>query len=244
MKTQKKYLASANTGDGFKNYFNNINKQQNSFCYILKGGPGTGKSSLLKKIAEHFSGMGFEVELFYCSSDEDSLDGIRIKNISIVDGTAPHTTEAVLPAIKEKIINIGDFINDDLKTHKTKIENLIEKKSKSYAIAYKYFEILKTLTNIELLQENNSITKQHNEDYDKIRILFASYISPLGFKNFYKNNNYKKIIELKGSFIKNQYKFKVLEDKLKAKQQGYTKFLSVFNPNLTEAILINKTKTL
>lgn len=250
MKTQKKYLASANTGAGFKNYFDNINKQQNSFCFILKGGPGTGKSSVIKKIASHFESMGFDIEYFYCSSDEESLDAIKIKNISIVDGTAPHTTEATMPGIKEKIVNIGDFIKSDIKKHKTKIENLIAKKSNCFALAYKYFFILKTLVEIELLDQKklknnlNLSCLKNNNFYNDCRTLFASYISPAGFKSFYKNNNYKKVIELKDSFINNQTKFKILEEKLKKQKCYYTKFLNVFDCNLTEAILENKTQTL
>ena len=80
MKTHK-YLASANTSLGFKNCFNSINTTKNAFTYILKGGPGTGKSTLMKKIGKYFEDKGLFVEYFYCSSDANSLDGVRIKNI-------------------------------------------------------------------------------------------------------------------------------------------------------------------
>ena len=184
MKNQKKYLASANTSCGFVNCFENINTQKNSFCFILKGGPGTGKSSLMKKVAIHFENLGFDIEYFYCSSDADSLDGIRIKNFSIVDGTAPHTTEATMPGIKEKIINVGEFIEEDIKKHKHEIEKLMRKKSICFKLAYKYFSLLKTITTtqkeqyLQLKNKQNknalatyaSSLKNNDENFSKFKL--------------------------------------------------------------------------
>lgn len=258
MKTQRKYLASANTSSGFINCFDNINTQKKSFCFILKGGPGTGKSSLMKKVAQHFEKLGQAVEYFYCSSDADSLDGIRIKNFSIVDGTAPHTTEPTMPGIKERIINVGEFIKDDIKNYKTIIENLMRKKSLCFKLAYKYFSLFKILTDIQLKQTNNqqkekssviNISQNNKKIKDnslnnKSRKLFASYISPNGFKSFYKQNNYKNVIVLKGNFIEQFKTLKNIEQKLKEENTLYTKFLSVFDPSLAEAVYNEKTHTL
>ena len=119
----KHFLASANTCKGFKNNFNSINISSNGFTYILKGGPGTGKSTIMKRFGKSYEDKGYDVEYFYCSSDPESLDGVFIpkKNISIVDGTAPHITEATVPGIKEKIINVGAFIKPSIKKHKKTI---------------------------------------------------------------------------------------------------------------------------
>lgn len=246
MKTNKKYLASANTSVGFVNCFENINPLKNSFCYILKGGPGTGKSSLMKKIAFYFEQKGLEVEYFYCSSDADSLDGIRIKNFSVVDGTAPHTTEATMPGIKEKIVNVGAFIKDDIKKNKIDIEKLIIKKSQCFKLAYKYFSMIKTLVDIQILKTNldKSIYKDCLQKQKNCRLLFASYISPTGFKSFYKQNNYKKVEVLNGNFIEQLKRLKEIENKIKKQKTIYTKFLSVFEPSLAEAILDNEKNTL
>ena len=239
MRNQKKYLASANTSAGFVNCFNSINPTKNSFCYILKGGPGTGKSSLMKKVANYFEQKGHKIEYFYCSSDEDSLDGIRIKNFSIVDGTAPHVTEASMPGIKEKIINVGEFINDDIKIHKQKIEKLISKKNTCFRLAYKYFSMLKTLTNIQ-----SKLSMEQINSPSKNRTLFASYISPSGFKSFYKQNNYKNVCFIEDNFVKSNVTLKTLEQKLKNENVPFTKFLSVFEPSLSEAIYNPTNKTL
>lgn len=263
MKTQK-YLASANTSLGFKNCFDSINTNKNSFTYILKGGPGTGKSTIMKKVGKHFEDKGYFVEYFYCSSDADSLDGVRVKNISIVDGTAPHTTEASVPNIKEKIVNVGAYIGNGVRKNKLTIVNLLEKKSNCFKLAYEYFETIGKLLKAEEreCQINTKKNKQNFSDvtsrvalYTKnkdvlskkiasVRTLFSSYISPDGLKSFYKDNKYQNIIKLRGNFIENQNTFNELILKLKANNFSYIKFLSVFNPNKLEAIYIENNKTL
>ncbi|WDC83725.1 ATPase [Caloramator sp. mosi_1] len=87
----KKYFASANTSAGFVSYFDYVLKGRDKI-YIIKGGPGCGKSSFMHKIGYELEAKGFDVDYVYCSADMDSLDGIVINdlNIAIVDGTAPH----------------------------------------------------------------------------------------------------------------------------------------------------------
>lgn len=262
MKTHK-YLASANTSLGFKNCFDSINKHKNGFTYILKGGPGTGKSTIMKKIGNYFENKGYFVEYFYCSSDDNSLDGVKIKNISIVDGTSPHVVEATLPNIKDKIINVGEYISENVKQDKLKIEKLMEKKASCYTLAYSYFAAIGSTIKAEELEEKKFSKKEQkfsdvtsrvalytkntsNTSAEKqvIRTLFCSYISPTGVKSFYKDNSYKSVIKLRGNFIKNQKVFDNLINKLNENNFSYTKFLSVFNPNKLEAIFIHNNQTL
>ena len=51
--TIKGYFACANSSRGFCNYFES-NLQGLERLYILKGGPGTGKSTLMKEVGAHF----------------------------------------------------------------------------------------------------------------------------------------------------------------------------------------------
>ena len=47
---EEKYFAAANSGEGFVSYFGEVFGEQNfEHVYIIKGGPGTGKSYLLKE---------------------------------------------------------------------------------------------------------------------------------------------------------------------------------------------------
>lgn len=82
-----------NTSKGFYSFYRYILGQEEARRIIcIKGGPGTGKSSLMKKIAQTFNEKGYDIERHHCSSDNNSLDGVVVKglNIAILDGTAPH----------------------------------------------------------------------------------------------------------------------------------------------------------
>ena len=85
------YFASSNSMTGFHSYFDTIyNPRKLEKIYIIKGGPGTGKSSMIKAIKSSFKNK--KCELFLCSSDPLSYDGIIIdKKIAVIDGTSPHS---------------------------------------------------------------------------------------------------------------------------------------------------------
>lgn len=60
--------------------------------YFIKGRPGTGKSTFLKKFAERAVRNGFRTEIYHCSFDPDSLDLVVVRDLSLClfDSTAPH----------------------------------------------------------------------------------------------------------------------------------------------------------
>ena len=137
----KKYFASMNTSNGFCSYFNEIfSPERLDAIYIIKGGSGTGKSTMMKCIGERFEKDGFETELFYCSSDKDSLDGIIIdKRVAVLDGTAPHTTDPKYPGAVEEIVNLsGCWDTERLKESKKEIINLVGMKNASYSKGYSF----------------------------------------------------------------------------------------------------------
>lgn len=137
-----RFFAAANTENGFFSLFDEIfSPQKLSRIYILKGGPGTGKSTLMKNIGFTAEAGGFSVEYFYCSSDTDSLDGILIreKGIAVLDGTAPHTTDPIYPGAVEQIVNLGEaFDTAALEAESEILKLLSEKKRASYRFAYRY----------------------------------------------------------------------------------------------------------
>ncbi len=60
--------------------------------YFLKGRPGTGKSTFLRKVAQTAQRAGWDVEVYHCSFDTDSLDMviIRSRGLCLFDSTSPH----------------------------------------------------------------------------------------------------------------------------------------------------------
>lgn len=106
-----KFFSGANSPRGFISRFNDLyNSEDGWFSYIIKGGPGTGKSTLMKKVAMAAMKKGVKTQLIYCSSDPESLDAIVFpeKKICMVDGTAPHVMEPMYPGASEVILNLGE----------------------------------------------------------------------------------------------------------------------------------------
>ncbi|WP_370296000.1 PRK06851 family protein [Rossellomorea marisflavi] len=60
--------------------------------FFIKGRAGSGKSTMLKKIAASGREKGFSVEVYHCGFDPNSLDMVilREQGIAIFDSTAPH----------------------------------------------------------------------------------------------------------------------------------------------------------
>ena len=133
-----------NTPYGFYSYYNYILPQREAekiFC--IKGGPGTGKSTLMKNIAQHFIKKGEDVDLMWCSSDPSSLDGvlIRNRNIAVVDGTAPHVVDPKNPGAVDEIVNLGDhWDEDELKKYRGEIVECSSHISEFFGYAYGYLK--------------------------------------------------------------------------------------------------------
>lgn len=107
-----KYFLGANSCEGFVSHFGDCYSAEDGWhALIIKGGAGTGKSSLMKYIAARAIARGIAVEMCICSSDPDSLDGVILPTLKtvILDGTAPHIVEPKYPAVCEEIINLGEF---------------------------------------------------------------------------------------------------------------------------------------
>ena len=115
-KKMQKFFLAANSCEGFVSFFSDSYRAKDGWrAYIIKGGPGTGKSSFMKHFAVHANEMGEEIIFCPCSSDPNSLDGVILPNkkIIILDGTAPHVVEPKWAGVCEEIVNLGSFWNGD-----------------------------------------------------------------------------------------------------------------------------------
>ena len=153
------YFAAANTANGFVGWFDDIfDPRSLDFIYIIKGGSGTGKSTLMKKVAAKATERGAECEYFYCSSDPTSLDGIIMtmpkgKRLAMLDGTAPHTRDPKFPGATEEIVNLGEYWCDDiLRGQKKEIFSLSDKKSALFTGAYEDFRAAAAIYSMQLAE--------------------------------------------------------------------------------------------
>lgn len=108
----RNYFPGGNTSRGFYSFYQYILGQKEAEHIVcIKGGPGTGKSTFMKSIAEYFLNKGEDVDCFWCSSDPDSLDGILLKerHTAFMDGTSPHVVDPVNPGAVDTILHFGEF---------------------------------------------------------------------------------------------------------------------------------------
>ncbi|HEX7055981.1 MAG TPA: PRK06851 family protein [Bacilli bacterium] len=85
-----RFLGAA-TPDGAVDFIGNLTAGVNK-RYFIKGRPGTGKSTMLKRIAAVGAKRGYAAEVYHCGFDPDSLDMVIIRQlgVAIFDSTAPH----------------------------------------------------------------------------------------------------------------------------------------------------------
>ena len=100
-----RYFLGCNSPEGFYSLFPQFTQPEAGYrCILIKGGPGTGKSTLMRRIEKRCLQEQRAVEEIHCSSDADSLDGVILPTdrIAILDATPPHTLEPQYPGAVEQ----------------------------------------------------------------------------------------------------------------------------------------------
>ncbi len=141
---KKTYFMGYSTPNGFTTHLRDDIESGKFTTYIIKGGPGTGKSSLMKKIASELSDLD-EPEIYYCSSDPNSLDAVLFDNLKVIiaDGTAPHVIEPTYPGAREVLVDLGECWNlDSLSSNKDGIIDSTNRNQKYHALAKKYLSAI------------------------------------------------------------------------------------------------------
>jgi len=85
-----RYFGAATT-EGAVDYIDNLTADLRR-RFFIKGRPGTGKSTFLKRVGESAVSAGFDAELYHCAFDPDSLDMVILRELSLClfDSTPPH----------------------------------------------------------------------------------------------------------------------------------------------------------
>ena len=110
------FFLGANSSKGFVSAFSRVaDREFGERLYIIKGGPGTGKSSLMKTLLGEALKTGDSPEMILCSTDPESLDGIVIasKKCAVIDGTPPHTVEPKYPGVSDRMIPLSECLDSD-----------------------------------------------------------------------------------------------------------------------------------
>jgi len=201
---KEKYFLAANSTNGFVSHFDDCYDQFDGWrAYIIKGGPGTGKSSFMRRVAFIAESEGLKSVLCPCSSDPDSLDAVIFEDIKVVllDGTSPHTVEPAFAGACENIINLGEFWDKTLlyKNRKailkaTLVNKKLHKSASAHLKASGYFlkdniRMVEPYVNRPLLEDfSNSLIKRtipikaKGEGREWVR--FLQGVTPKGIVDF------------------------------------------------------------
>ena len=197
----RKIFPGGNTSNGSKPLFEYVIPENVNRIFCLKGGPGVGKSSMMKKIANEFIENNYDVELHHCPSDPSSLDAIVIKKLGVVflDGTAPHIVDPKNPGAIDEIINLGEYWNEEeLEKNKKEIIECNKEISSYFSRCYKflkaaepiYYDIEEKYKDCMDFGKVNKLTENFIEnifkdienkgEYKRPRHLFGTAITPIG----------------------------------------------------------------
>lgn len=200
----KRLFPGGNTSKGFVSFYDYIIKPDAKRVFIIKGGPGVGKSTFMKKIGLYMINKGYDIELHQCSSDNNSVDGLVIPKLSValIDGTAPHIVDPKNPGAVDEIINLGDYWDESkIVKYKKEIIYLNEKIKRRFAISYDYLSDAKRAYNewksyieesVEKREYYNTLKASLKEIFctakpsfntNNHRHLFAGAITPEGIVN-------------------------------------------------------------
>lgn len=188
------YFAGGNTCRGFYSCFEDLlPAPERKRMYFIKGGPGVGKSTLMKQFAAAAEAKGQETAYFHCSSDPDSLDGISLPRLGIgmMDGTAPHIYDPAVPGARDTLLSLGDFLDEDaLYAHTGEIRRIQGEISARFARCYRYLAAAEEVFCACALPENEEKAGQIADEWAKtlplrggrgrVRRLFASAYTPKG----------------------------------------------------------------
>lgn len=202
----KRVFPGNNTPRGFFSYYDYILPKDATRIFVIKGGPGVGKSTFMTSIARDMADLGYDVELHHCSSgDKDSVDGVVFPaiGVGIVDGTWPHTVDPRTPGAVDEIIWLGDYWDEE--SVRAKKQDILQAQKGIESVfrrAYRFLSAAQTVyedwesANTEALNfgQTNIIADEiiaENLGHIEVaatpgveRRLFASAITPDGMVNY------------------------------------------------------------
>ena len=161
------FLLGAVSPMGFTGYFNQVTGTNFKHSVLIKAGPGCGKSTMMKKIANHLTEKGHDVWLVHCSSDPSSLDGVICPDIGfcIVDSTAPHTLEPRYPVACEEVLSLYHLLDESkIKEKRLEIIELYNKCASLHERATRY------ITAAGALISDTARSCVQCTDYNKVNI--------------------------------------------------------------------------
>lgn len=254
------FFAALNSYRGFSSCFSDLFAPYKK--YIIKGGPGCGKSTLMKKLAKAAEEKGLSVLRYYCSSDTNSLDAVAIPSLSTVllDGTPPHAIEPQYVGAVDSILDLTAFWNQTLLQNATeKIKALSQSISLSYRRAYALMAAIHEIENAirysteEVFDQKRSETiilrllEKHHLKEEETPQVVCQPATAFGVKGYVHLKSYETnaqtIIGIKDRIVYSEHFFTRLKKILLQKKISFYESIRPVDEH-TESIYLPKNKLL
>ncbi len=111
------FFLGALSPSGFTGWFAEAAADPLITPWLIKAGPGCGKSTLMRRLLERDAADcrrdGNWIERIHCSSDPDSLDGVWMsdRKALVLDATAPHTLDCKFPDAAQRLVPLYDALD-------------------------------------------------------------------------------------------------------------------------------------
>lgn len=142
------FFIGANTGYGFVSSVDtHIRESELSELYVLKGGCGCGKSTVMKKLCSAGRERGWHATRLICSSDPASLDGLVLerkgRRVAFIDGTSPHAYDPKYPGACSAVVDMYRCLDEGvLEKNRREIIRLGKEKRQCFERAYAFLSAL------------------------------------------------------------------------------------------------------
>jgi len=130
-------LTSSNTSQGFYTFIPDLIRGLRKI-YILKGAPGSGKSTFIRLLGESLSEKGYEIEFWISALDPVNPDGVYIPRLgtAIINGSLPQPIDPRYPGATGHIIYLGDYRNKkEINGRAREIIDLIDRQEEQHSKA-------------------------------------------------------------------------------------------------------------
>ena len=135
------FFLGANSPAGFYSLYSElISPARARRIYLIKGGPGCGKSTLMRQVEQQALQAGLSAQRILCSGDPDSLDALLLPevNVALADATSPHVLEPKFPGVVEQYVNLGScYDHEGLQTVREEIMSCMTGYPACYRRAYR-----------------------------------------------------------------------------------------------------------